>query len=243
VDRDTLIETLAAVARRDAPEGPEPEVEALYDYLAGRLPEEAERRLQRRLVAEPALARKLLDLQELAAAEAAAADAPADLAARAGWRDFQARLSTAAPVPARTRRPPAWLTAAAAALLAATVGLGGWVWRLETRGGRPVANLKTLELAAVRAAPGSTALAAGEPLRIALRPEARCASYAAAVAGPRPGDLVEVPPLVADERGLLVFLLPPLAPGAYTVLLSGCEPGREPERFPFRVVRPGEPGG
>src|SRR5215216_3938761 len=111
-DRDALIAALAEQAQSDAPDAPgmpEPEPEELLDYLAGRLAPEDEQRIARRLVADPAAARSLLDLAEIQAAGATAGERPAELAVLASWRDIRDRLPGA-----WLRRSPAWLPAIAA---------------------------------------------------------------------------------------------------------------------------------
>lgn len=77
----------------------EPSNETLLDYLAGRLLADEDARIQRLLVAHPEAARRLLDLENLVTA-GALADAEdtsgiptPDLAAQAGWKDFQQRLA------------------------------------------------------------------------------------------------------------------------------------------------------
>ncbi len=149
-DEEALAAELAAVAREaagaaGAEPGAGPGSDELLDYLEDRLSPEAEAALRRRLVASPEATRRLLDLADLtdarAEAEAADEDRPADLAVHAAWRDFERRRGGR---PAARRRAPAWLSALAAALLVVLVGLGGWVWRLESRDGGTVANLRSL---------------------------------------------------------------------------------------------------
>jgi hypothetical protein len=106
-ERSPDVETLTAVLAERAQEGgggagPDPEPEELLDYLEGRLSQEEDAAMQRRLVASPAATRRLLDLAGLVDAGAAgerqggeegeAAGAPADLAVHAAWRDFRWRL-------------------------------------------------------------------------------------------------------------------------------------------------------
>jgi len=238
-DLEALIAALAEEVRSGAPAdpGPEPEPEELLDYLEGRLPPEDEERLARRLVADPEAARALLDLADLEAAGATAGERPADLAARAGWRDFQARLPDAAPRPRRPR-PPAWLSAVAAALLVATVGLGSWVVQLRGKLDRPVANLQSLELpSGSRAGTERTVeLAPGEPLRLVLDPVERCPGYAAEMEGPRSGDRQTIEDLERSEGGQVTVLLRRVEPGSYRLLLTGCEPRRELEEHRFRIA-------
>src|SRR5436305_8006087 len=182
-DPEALIAALAEQARSAAGEGPDPEPEELLDYLAGRLaPKEAER-VGRQLAASPETARALLDLAELEAAGAAAGEGPADLAVRAGWRDFESRLPTAAPLP---RRPPVWLSTLAASLLVTTLGLGSWAWRLQGELHRPIANVRSLELTDSRSASEPViSLPSGAPLRLVLAPVERCPGYTAEIAGPQ----------------------------------------------------------
>jgi hypothetical protein len=234
-DREALIAALAEQARSDVPAGPDPEPEELLDYLAGRLAPEDEQRVARLLVASPDAARSLLDLADLEEAGATAGERPAELATRAGWRDLQTQLSEAAP---RPPRPPAWLSAVAASLLVANLGLGSWVWRLEGKLDRPVANLRSLELPSGSRASSEKVveLPQGAPLRLVLAPAERCPSYAAELEGPRPGDRQPIEGLERDEGGLVTLLLPG-DPGLYRLRLAGCEPRRALEEHRFRIVR------
>lgn len=259
-DAEALIAVLAEEARRGArdagvaDDAPEPEPEELLDFLVGRLPADAERRFERRLVADPAAARALLDVADLADAEAGAATAPTDLAARGAWRDFQARLAASSPAaavsagrraaaapagPAAQRRSPPWLAVAAGLLLATSFGLGGWVWVLDRERGRPIGNLATLELAAgTRAGAEPTVeVAAGAPLLLILAPAERCPRYDAELAGPEGRGPWSVE-LVRDELGNLTLQFLPAGPGPYALRLSGCEPRRRLEEHGFRIVRP-----
>src|SRR3954449_12808611 len=138
-DREALIAALAEEARSGVTGEPEPE--ELLEFLAGRLPPEDERRVERQLAASPEAARALLDLQDLEAAGAAAGTQPAELAVRAGWRDLQGRLPAAVPW---FRRLPPLLSSIAAALLVATLGLSVWVLRLQGELRRPIANVRSL---------------------------------------------------------------------------------------------------
>ncbi|HUP43452.1 MAG TPA: hypothetical protein VM599_09600 [Thermoanaerobaculia bacterium] len=247
--------------------GGEPGEEKLLDYLEGRLPPEAEAALQRRLVASPEAARKLLDLEDLLQARARSSsgagagtgtggeagsrsgEGPADFAVRAGWRDLQGRL------PGREgawRRWPPLLSAVAAALALAVVGLGAWVWQLESEREPSflVATVESLELgAASRSGEGEAVeLEPGGFLRLVLLPEERCPEYRAEVTGPlagaSPGEAEArthaLSGLERDELGLVTPLLLDPAPGRYTVLLLGCEPEREISRHGFEIVRPGD---
>ena len=141
-DREALIAALAEEARSGAPSA-EPEPEELLDYLAGRLSPEDEERLGRQLAASPEAARALLDLEDLEAAGAAAGTRPAELAARAGWRDLRERLPVSVPW---FRRLPPLLSSIAAVLLVTTVGLGIRDMRLQEELSQPVANVGRLEL-------------------------------------------------------------------------------------------------
>src|SRR3954453_21177982 len=140
-DREALIAALAEEARSGAAGEPEPE--ELLEFLAGRLPPEDERRVERQLAASPEAARALLDLEDLEAAGAAAGTQPTELAARAGWRDLREHLP--APVPWFRRLPPL-LSSIAAVLLVTTVGLGVWGVRMQEELRRPIANVKSLDL-------------------------------------------------------------------------------------------------
>ncbi|HEY4594940.1 MAG TPA: hypothetical protein VIJ02_00960, partial [Thermoanaerobaculia bacterium] len=164
-DREALIAALAEEARSGVTGEPEPE--ELLEFLAGRLPPEDERRVERQLAASPEAARALLDLQDLEAAGAAAGTQPTDLAVRAGWRDLQGRLPAAV---SWHRRLPPVLSTIAATLLLSTVGLGGYWTGLRVGSLQPKANVKNLELLAdSRAANEETvALPADASLRLVL---------------------------------------------------------------------------
>lgn len=235
-DREALIAALAEEARSRAGETPEPE--ELLDYLAGRLAPEDEERLGRELPASPEATRALLDLADFEAAGAAAGSRPPEVAVQAGWRELQGRLPDARrPWP---RRLPALLSAAAAGLLVTTVGLGTWVWRLQSELDRPIANLPSLELLAVTRAGREPAaeLPAGARLRLVLFPQERCPGYEAELEGPKSGDRLTIEGLERDEMGRLTPLLR-LEPGSYRLRLYGCEPRRELEEHRFRILGDG----
>jgi hypothetical protein len=265
----TDAEALAAVLAERAEEeaglagGEEPGEDELLDYLEDRLAPEAEAALQRRLVASPEAAHKLLDLEDLLAAGAAArgeagdqaataaeksAEEPADFAMRAGWRDLRRRLPRRSG--ARSQFPPL-LTAIAATLLVAVVGLGTWVWELESErsGGFVVGEVASLELgAASRSAEGEAVeIEPGDSLRLAIYAEERCPEYRVEVSGPNTGaspgpgraETRTRGGLERDEFGLVTPLLVRPAPGRYTVRLLGCEPEREISLHGFEIARPG----
>ncbi|HYU32502.1 MAG TPA: hypothetical protein VEW48_10085 [Thermoanaerobaculia bacterium] len=241
-DFDALLAALAEKARSSAGSEASPEPEELLDYLAGSLAPEDEQRVARQLAADPEASRALLDLADLEAAGAAAAVAkgrPADLAARAGWRDFQAKLPDATPRPHRPR-PPAWLSGIAAALLVATVSLGSWVWQLKQEGGRPIANVQSLDLISGSRAGDEPVreLASGTPLRLVLDPAERCPGYTVELEGPRPGDRQTIGGVERDGGGQLTVLLPAPGPGPYRLLLTGCAPRHALEEHRFRITRP-----
>ncbi len=267
-DPEALIAALAEDARRRAAEAgagsprqpgaaepeaaeaaanrwPEPDPEQLLDYLEGRLPAEEAARLERRLVADPAAARSLADLAALAGAAPPAAEAPADLAMRAGWRDFEKRLGGE-----RRRgagRGP-WLPAFAAAATLAAALLGYRVVTLQQTLSRPIGIAATLSLGETRSAAAEEPLelAPGEAAQLAIEAERRCDAYRVEIEGPGAGDRLAV------EEGLgwtdpgLVRVLWRAEPGEYRLVLSGsgCE-GGEPLRqeHAFRVVRPRPAGG
>jgi hypothetical protein len=236
-DREALIAALAEQARSDATGEPEPE--ELLDYLAGRLSPEEEERLGRELAASPEAARALLDLEDLEAAGAAAGTRPAELAARAGWRDLRERLPL--PVPWFRRLPPI-LSSIAAALLVTTVGLGVWGVRMQEELRRPIANVKSLDLVSDSRAAGdeTVALPVGAALRLVLNAHERCPGYQARIEGPRPGDQKIVEGLEWDQ-GNVTLMLPGAAPGTYRLRLSGCEPRRELQEYSWQVVSPERP--
>lgn len=241
-DREALIALLAAgaeeTARSGATDEPLPEPEKLLDFLAGHLDPEEEERLSRHLLANPEASRALLDLADLEAAGDEAGERPAELAAVAGWRDFERRLPGAQP--ARFRRFQTLLPSIAAALLVATLGLSAWLWQIQGKLNRPVANPRSLELVVTRAGTEPVLAAApGDPLLLTLRPSVRCPDYRARIEEPAGGTLWTVERLKLDPLGNLNLLLPRAGPGAYSLRLSGCEPRRELEEYRFRITADG----
>jgi hypothetical protein len=224
---------------------PEPDPEQLLEYLEGRLPAEEAARLERRLVADPAAARALADLADLAGAAPPAAEAPADLTVRAGWRDFEKRLDGARR--RRGGRSP-WLPAlAAAASLAATL-LGYRVVALQQMLSQPVGIAATLTLGETRSAAEEETLelAPGEAAQLAIETERRCDAYRVEIEGPGAGDRQAVEEGLGWTAPGLVRVLWRAELGEYRLVLSGsgCE-GGEPVRreHVFRVVRPQPAGG
>jgi hypothetical protein len=235
-DREALIAALAEEARSGVTGEPEPE--ELLDFLAGRLPPEDERRVDRQLAASPEAARALLDLQDLEAAGAAAGTQPTDLAARAGWRDLQGRLPAAVPW---HRRLPPMLSTIAATLFLSTVSLGGYVVSLLGKLSQPIANVPILVLELEPRAMGeeTVAVAPGKPLRVVLTPAEDCPVYQAEIE-PLNRKRWTLEGLRKDASGNLTLELPRPEPGPYRLLLAGCEPRREQE-YSWRVVRPDHP--
>jgi hypothetical protein len=235
----------------------------LVAYLRGELGAEAEARVRRRLLADPAAARALLDLADLEAAaaqveamqveamqvEATASPGaddrpvpPTDLAAAVGWRELRRRLRR---LSSRSAWKPLLATVAAASLLIC-VGLGVRLYRVEQRlaghGGapveRPVVNLAGLDLTGGSrgAAPPVVEVAPGDPLWLAVTPPRRCPVYRAAVEGG--GEARTLDGLRRDARGSLNLLLY-LDPGLYELHLYGCEPEERVDEHRFRVAAPG----
>ncbi|MDY7092058.1 MAG: hypothetical protein SX243_03715 [Acidobacteriota bacterium] len=223
--------------RAAAKEGGAPTDEELVEYLEGKLEPAEESRIQTLAVSDPETAQRLLELQELLAAERGESGPANDLATEAGWRDFQERRrENVQPAPRLSQRLFPW----AAALLLAAVNLGGWMTYTSRITPRLVANLTSLQLAE----PGRSAslpvaeVDAGEPLRLVLRPETRCESYRAVIRGPKEGHRQEVSDLRLDELSLLTLLLP-VKDGEYRLELLGCEPEERLEEHRFRVQNPG----
>lgn len=249
-DDEALAEVLAERAREHAgPERGDPEPEELLDYLEGRLSPEAEAAMGRRLLASPSATRDLLDLAEFAEAGAELvragtgeddAEPPADLGARAGWRDLRRRLGEE-PEAASGRRAPRTVTALAAlaaGLFVAVVGLSVQLWRSGPDDA--LANVRTLELQqglrsdrvpAVEAAPG-------EYFRGVLFPPEACPVYRAEIAGPGGAEVTRLDGLRRDELDQLSFLFRG-EPGRYTLRLFGCEPEREVSSYGFEIARSG----
>ncbi len=231
-DREALIAALAEEARAGAGNAGQPEPEELLDFLAGRLDPEEEERISRRVAASPEASRALLDLADFEAAGAEAGERPREVGTAAAWRDFERRLPAAPPRPLRLRT--LLPSVAAALLLVSTLGLASRVWHLREELSRPLPNPLTAQLATMRAAEPSFALAPGQPLRLLLRPASRCPVYKAELAEPGGGGTIEG--LKLDPLGNVNLLLPRPAPGTYTLRLHGCEPGHEVEEHRFRVA-------
>ena len=232
-DREALIAALAEEARNGVTGEPEPE--ELLGFLAGRLPPEDERRVDRQLAASPEAARALLDLQDLEAAGAAAGTQPTDLAVRAGWRDLQGRLPASVP---RYRRLPPVLSTIAATLFLSTASLVGYVVSLLEELNQPIANVLSVTLVSAPRAAGEekVMLPAGAPLHLVFRPAETCARYDAEVE--RPESRQTVSGLKPNDQGNLVLELRRVEPGSYGLRLFGCEPRREVETYHFRVTAP-----
>lgn len=251
-DEAALAEALAARLRRDAAAAPgtgagagePPDAEELLAYLDGSLEPAHEARLARRLVDDPQAARALLDLADLDRAASGAAPAVPDLETRRAWRELRSRLPAAGATGDRSAAGAGqrWWAATAAALLLVSLGLGSWVWELRQAQQQPVANLRTLELAATRQGGGAAdvELAPGAPLLVVLEPVASCAAYRLTLDGPGAGAPRVLPDLRRDDRGLLTLLLTG-EPGRYVLRLSGCDPPRPLQEHAFRIVP--EPAG
>lgn len=239
-DREALIAALAAEAeetRSTGTDGPEPE--KLLDFLAGRLRPEEEERLSSYLLANPEASRALLDLADLEAAGAQAADPaaqrPAEIATVAAWRDLERRLPTS-PTPSRFRKLQRLLPSIAAMLLVSTISLATLVWRYHEKLSQPVANLQTLSLLSTRAGTEpSVAPPSGDPVRLLIDTHrTQCSSYEARVEGPSPGNHRTIQGLERTDSGHLTSLVR-LKPGTYTLRLYGCEPRREIGNRRFHV--------
>jgi hypothetical protein len=219
------------------------EADELVAYLRGHLSADDEARVERRLVADPAAARAVLDLAELEAAAAERADRdpepaapPADLGTAAAWRDLRRRLHRFSFGNAVN---PLLLTLAAASLLV-SVGLGVRLHRVEERlaagatASRPAVNLATLDLTAGRrgAAEPAVAVAPGQPLWLGVTPQRRCPVYRVEVEGG--GETRPLDGLRRDERGSLNALLY-LPAGRYTLRVFGCQPEERLEEQDFRI--------
>lgn len=246
-DEQALLEELAAQARQEAAEsgpgdGTAPSPEELVDYLAGRLPPEAEERVGRWIVADPETARAAVDLADLQSAADGAVDAgPPDVATRAGWKALHGRLRGDG---ARAVRRHPLLLAAAALLILLTAALAQRVVTLQRQLDRPLANLASAELVAGSRDAGTLpeiALLPGAPLLLVLEPEQRCAGYDAVLHGPGGAEPTSVPGLLRDPRGQLTLLLRPAA-GAHRLELYGCTPRRLLEEHRFRIVQPAAGG-
>jgi hypothetical protein len=122
--KDELRRTLREAAA--AGQGTHPEPDELAAYQAGELAGEAKRRLEDHLVACPACAALLLDLDGLADPGFGAGRPGAAAERDAAWESFRAQIANTAPeVRGRFAPPPAprWLYALAATLLLAVGAL------------------------------------------------------------------------------------------------------------------------
>jgi hypothetical protein len=140
------------------------------------------------------------------------------------------------PVDERNLEP--LLSVAAAALLVTTLGLGSRVLWLQGELSRPVANVRSLELASTRAETERVVeLPPGAPLLLILEPAERCPVYTAELEGPRPGARRTIASLERDEGGQLTLQLQRAEPGHYRLRLSGCEPRHELAEHRFQISR------
>jgi hypothetical protein len=174
--RDELRRALREAAA--AGQGTHPEPEELAAYPAGELSAAAERRLEDHLVACPACAALLLDLDGLADPEFGAGRPGAtegDAERDAAWESFRAQIATTAPEPApapvvrgRFAPPPAprWLYALAATLLLAVGALSLEVTSLSrtvAELSRPEVNAPVVDLSQGTARGGEAARTAAVP--------------------------------------------------------------------------------
>jgi hypothetical protein len=125
------------------------------------------------------------------------------------------------------------------------IGLLGWDIALRSGPRGLIANAIDIELREnTRGAPLEITLPAGGgdtfPARFVLTAgEAACPSFDAVLV--RAGDAPQpVEGLKPDDQGRLNFWLLDIAPGDYTLVLSGCEPRRELQRHPFTVLAAGQ---
>lgn len=130
------VEEWVAAASADAGEHPDPE--RLAAYHAGELPEEEAQRVQDHILVCRECAELLLDLEGLGdPASGQDVDIPASTG-EAVWERLRqeiragARPETVVPFsPRRRSAPPPWMSALAAALLVAVIGLSVWVASLR----------------------------------------------------------------------------------------------------------------
>jgi hypothetical protein len=242
-DARALIEALAQRAQADAVAAADrPPAEELLDYLRDDLDGEERRRVERRLVADPAAARALLDLAELEAAAAAADESHlADPETRGAWRDFEARLPRAGQAPRRGWFP-GWLNAAAAALLlVAALGLGARVLVLERALRTPSAPVVVEVQSAARGGDETRfTVAPGATLALLVDPGAPCADPVVELGDPG-GEWTRLAPRLGGD-GLITLLVPRAAAGRYTLRVEGCEPRRNLVDTAFTVVTAGGGG-
>lgn len=114
--------------------GDHPDLDTLTDYLTDSLEPAEDERVRDHLAACKPCATAVLDLEPLAAPDAAH-DGVADLQLEAAWRDLQNRIpTTKESVLVERARAGAWPRALAASLLLAVVGLSVWVGNLRGTG-------------------------------------------------------------------------------------------------------------
>lgn len=132
---DLLRSALAELAARSQAGDPHPATEELAAYQAGELPAAAEARVQDHLAVCRECTALLLDLDDIG--RTAAGDPVPPVGVETAWAGLVERLPREEPVPSprplpRPSAPPRrWLPAAAAALLALSVGLSLWAARLQ----------------------------------------------------------------------------------------------------------------
>lgn len=246
----TDAQALAAALAEDAGKraGDHPQLEELSDYLAGELAPEVEARIQDHLVACRACTRKLLDLESLSAPESPTAEGVVDLALTAAWREQKTRIADFES--ARQRQHTLrWVSAVAASLFVATVGLSVHVSQLRrTIAGleAPTANVVTayLEPSTTRSTTDPVTLTVSEGQRLAVffltPPSAPAfASYEVEVLGVAGSRILQVSGLELSEVDNLRLGVPlELTPaGDYEVRLHGLDgQRREPlQAFPLLV--------
>ncbi len=138
-DAQVLAATLAEDAGKRS--GDHPQLDQLSDYLAGELAPEAEARIQDHLVACRTCTTQLLDLESLSEPGPRTAGGVADLALAAAWREQKTRIAELEGA-RRRQRTMRWVSAVAASLFVATVGLSVHVSQLR----RTIAGLEAPEI-------------------------------------------------------------------------------------------------
>ena len=234
-----------------------PEPDALAAYHAGELPPAEERAIQDHLAACGECAGLLLDLEGLSQLDFGAGSGLAGK--EEVWRGLREAVAAgeqgkAAPrVLAFPRRSvassPRWLQGLAAALLAATIGLSGWVVSLrqalqEAAEPRPaqVLPLSTLTLRGEATGRGVLAVKAAAPVVLTIRTPlwSRSTRYRVVIERASGEEVWRIGELAPDRGGALPLVsLGPraLAPGEYRIRVVG-EGGEQIADQPLHVEGP-----
>ncbi|MEM8960196.1 MAG: hypothetical protein AAGD38_01845 [Acidobacteriota bacterium] len=238
-DRRILAELLASETSgtsetSDASDATNVDDAILVDYLSDRLDDDEAERLRARIVNDPALASRVLELEAFVTATPPAETDVTDLETTRAWQDFERRRGNSASLSAQSR---GWMAAAAIFFLT-TCGLAWWNLMLRGDGLQPVALPRTLTLDAdARAAGKPFAMVVGAPLVISVYPAnplpSGCEVYDVEIrdgAG-RATSIFGAPP---NEFGRLDLLVPDAVPGRHVLTLDAC--GETTDELVFELL-------